>query len=210
MNQRIFYTGILLSIVITLSSFRPLPMNIYRIEGSSEHDVRFQARRTIEKYDYEESKWSKLNLVPSQYDTNCYIQWDHWVANGLADRLGKPIAWKRNIQWNYECKDDKFMYVPPDMYSILLSRNPMAAYPKFTVSDKQILTDSGIQVSYKQEEYTFKVNGKSGIYYLTQYTFKVNDTYVFIEQVILDRVVDEKKIAEWVDSIADELKTVLE
>lgn len=210
MNQRFFFTGVLLTIVFILSSFRPLPMNIYRIAGSSEFDIRYQARRTIEKYDYEESEWSSLDLVPMDIDMNCYSQWDHWLANGLADRLGKPIAWQRNIQWTNECKDEKHMYVPSDVYSIVLSRNPMATYPKNSVFEDQLITDQGIPVDiYAQWIYPYTNNGVTYHYTQVQYAFKVEDTYVFIDQVIIDRDVDEKEIAIWVDTLANELKTVL-
>jgi hypothetical protein len=211
MNQRFFFTAIFLIIVIMMSSLKSVPMNIYRIEGSSELDVRFQARRTIEKYDHEESEWSKLNLVPSQYDTNCYIKWDHWVANGLADRLGKPIAWKRNIQWNHECKDVKFMYVPVDVYSIVLSRNPMATYPRNSVFEDQLITDQGIPFDYiTQWIYPYTNNGVTYHYIQVQYSFKVEDTYVFVDQVMTDRDVDKKDIAVWGDKLTKEIKTVLE
>jgi hypothetical protein len=211
MNQRFFFTGVLLAIVFILSSFRPLPMNIYRIVGSSEFDTRYQARRTIEKYDYEESEWSSLDLVPIDIDMNCYSQWDHWLANGLADRLGKPIAWQLNIQWTNECEDEKHLYVPSDVYSIVLSRNPMATYPRYSVSDKQFKTDQGIPVDYyAQWIYPYTNNGVTYHYIQVQYAFKVEDTYVFIDQVITDQDVDEKVIAVWVDTLANELKTVLE
>ena len=211
MNQRYFYSIILLMIAFIASSIRPLPMNIYRIVGRYEYDIRYQARRTIEKYDYEDSEWSSLDLVPIDFDMNCYSQWDHWLANGLADRLGKPIAWQRNIQWNNECKDEKHMYVPSDVYSIVLSRNPMALYPRYSVSDKQFITDQGIPVDYySQWIYPYTNNGVTYHFIQVQYSFKVEDTYVFIDQVIIDRDLDEKEIAVWVDTLANELKTVLE
>ena len=142
---------------------------------------------------------------------NCYSQWDHWLANGLADRLGKPIAWQRNIQWTNDCKDEKHMYVRSDVYSIVLSRNPMATYPRYRVLDNQFITDQGIPVDYySQWIYPYTNNGVTYHFIQVQYSFKVEDTYVFIDQVIIDRDLDEKEIAVWVDTLANELKTVLE
>lgn len=210
MNQRFFFTTVLLIIVFILSSLRPLPMNIYRIEGSSEHDTRYQLRRTIEKYDYEESEWTPLNLVPEEFNSSCYSQWDHWAANGLADRLGKPIAWQRIAQWTYECDVEDRIFYETDAYTILLSKNPMAAYPKFTVHDKVFLTDAGNEVSISQNEYTVIIDSKGVVYTQIQYTFRVEDVYVFIEQSIQNRTFDEKVISDWVDTLAEELKTVLE
>ncbi len=211
MNQRIFFTGVLLIIVFVISSFRPLPMNIYRIAGRSEYDIRYQARRTIEKYDHEESEWSKLNLVPIEYVSNCYSQWDHWVANGLADRLGKPIAWQRIVQWNYECDEGKERYNPTDQYTILLSTNPMAAYPRNSVFENHLITNQGIQVDYStQWEYPYTNNGETYLYIQVRYAFKHEDKHVFIDQVFMDQDVIEKDIALWVDTLVNELKTVLE
>lgn len=211
MNQRYFYSIVLLMIALTASGIRPLPMNIYRITARYEYDIRYQARRTIEKYDYEESEWSNLNLVPIEYATNCYGQWDHWLANGLADRLGKPIAWQRNIQWTNDCKDEKYMYVPSDVYSIVLSRNPMAVYPRYSVFEDQLITNQGIPFDYfTQWIYPYTNNGVTYNYIQVQYSFKVEDTYVFVDQVMTDRDVDKKEIAVWVDTLANELKTVLE
>lgn len=211
MNQRFFFTGVLLVIVFILSSFRPLPMNIYRIAGSSEFDIRYQARRTIEKYDYEESEWSKLSLVPKEYASNCYSQWDHWVANGLADRLGKPIAWQRNVQWNNECIDETQNYAPVDVYTILLSTNPMASYPRNSVFEYQLITNQGIQVDYSMQwEYPYTNNGETYHYVQVRYAFKLEDKHVFIDQVFMDQDVIEEDIALWVDTLVNELKTVLE
>ena len=41
MNQRYFYSIILLMIAFIASSIRPLPMNIYRIVGRYEYDIRY-------------------------------------------------------------------------------------------------------------------------------------------------------------------------
>lgn len=211
MNQRYFYSIILLMIAFIASSIRPLPMNIYRIVGRYEYDIRYQARRTIEKYDYEESEWSSLDLVPIDFDMNCYSQWDHWLANGLADRLGKPIAWQRNIQWTNECKDEKHMYVPSDVYSIVLSRNPMALYPRNSAFENQLVTNQGIQVDYSaQWEYPYTNNGVTYHYIQVRYAFKIEDNHVFIDQIFIGQDEIKEDIALWVDQLANELKTVLE
>ncbi|MBN2876690.1 MAG: hypothetical protein JXL85_03455, partial [Bacilli bacterium] len=205
MNQRYFYSIVLLMIALTASGIRPLPMNIYRITARYEYDIRYQARRTIEKYDYEESEWSSLDLVPIDFDMKCYSQWDHWLANGLADRLGKPIAWQRNIQWTNDCKDEKYMYVPSDVYSIVLSRNPMAVYPRYSVFEDQLITNQGIPFDYfTQWIYPYTNNGVTYNFIQVQYSFKVEDTYVFVDQVMTDRDVDKKEIAVWVDTLANE------
>ena len=209
MNQRFFFTIVLLIVAFTIESSRPIPTNIYRIEGSSKYDIRYQLRRTIEKYDYEESEWTPLNLVPDEYKSNCYSQWDHWAANGLADRLGKPIAWQRIAQWTYECDLEDRVFYETDAYTILLSRNPMAAYPKFSVHDKVFLTDSGIEVSISQNDNTVIIDSKAVVSSQVQYTFKVEDVYVFIEESISEETFNQSKISTWVDTLANEIKTVL-
>ena len=211
MNQRYFYSIVLLMIALTASGIRPLPMNIYRITARYEYDIRYQARRTIEKYDYEESEWSNLNLVPIEYATNCYGQWNHWMANGLADRLGKPIGWQRNVQWNHECVDEKQSYVPVDVYTIILSKNPMAAYPRNSVFENQLVTNQGIQVDYSaQWEYPYTNNGVTYHYIQVRYAFKIEDNHVFIDQIFIGQDEIKEDIALWVDQLANELKTVLE
>jgi hypothetical protein len=87
----------------------------------------------------------------------------------------------------------------------------MATYPRYSVLDKQFITDQGIPVDYySQWIYPYTNNGVTYHFIQVQYSFKVEDTYVFIDQVIIDRDLDEKEIAVWVDTLANELKTVLE
>ena len=87
----------------------------------------------------------------------------------------------------------------------------MAAYPRNSAFENQLVTNQGIQVDYSaQWEYPYTNNGMTYHYIQVRYAFKIEDNHVFIDQVITERDVDEKEIAIWVDTLANELKTVLE
>ena len=85
----------------------------------------------------------------------------------------------------------------------------MAAYPKFSVHDKVFLTDSGIEVSISQNDNTVIIDSKAVVSSQVQYTFKVEDVYVFIEESISEETFNQSKISTWVDTLANEIKTVL-
>jgi hypothetical protein len=209
MNQRILYLIVILLAAIMISNTKPIPVSIHRIEGMNQFDAIYQVRRTLEKADDEPSIYSDLELVPEDYTNECYSQWDHWSSNGLADRLGNPIGWQRAISWNDDCDPEGQVRVYEDVYNILISKNPMIAYPDFSNLDETLITESGIEVSLSSIDYPYTISGTTTVYERVKYTFKVKDVYVFIGQTRLRDESNEIELLEWVDKLYDEIQTIL-
>jgi len=209
MNQRfLFLIGIIMAAFLILIA-EPVPVNIYRIEGINEFDIRFQARRTLEKADEEPSIYSELELVPEEYNVECYSRWDHWTSNGLADRLGNPIGWQRVINWNDDCDPEGQIRIYEDVYYILISKNPMIAYPDFSNLEEKLTTQSGVEVLLTSTDYPYTISGKTTVYERVKYTFKVNEVYVFIEQTRLRDESNNDELLIWVEKLISGIQTVL-
>lgn len=209
MNQRIFYLIALLIAIFMLTNTKPIPTNIHRIEGINKLVAQFQTRRTVEKANDVPSIYSDLNLVPDIYDQKCYSQWDHWTSNGLAERLGNPIGWKRIAQWNNECEPETISLNFSDVYSIILSNNPMIAYPEFSDYDKQLLTESGLIVSIKKMEYPYTLAERTIVYMRVMYMFEVQNVYVYVDQIMLRESTNDDEILNWADQLYNEIQTSL-
>lgn len=209
MNQRYLYLVAIIIAAFLLLIAKPIPVNIYRIEGINEFDIRFQARRTLEKADEEPSIYSELELIPEEYSVKCYSRWDHWTSNGLADRLGNPIGWQRVINWNDDCDPEGQIKIYEDVYYILISKNPMIAYPDFSNLDEKLITQSGVEVLFSSIEYPYTISDVTTVYERIKYTFRVKDVYVYIEQTILRNEFRNEELLEWVDILKNEIETVL-
>jgi len=209
MNQRILYLIVILLAAIMISNTKSIPVSIHRIEGMNEFDAIFQVRRTLEKADDEPSIYSDLELVPEYYTYECYSLWDHWTSNGLADRLGNPIGWQRVISWNDDCDPEGQVRIYEDVYYILISKNPMIAYPDFSNLDEKLTTQSGVEVLLSRIDYPYTLRGITTVYERIKYTFKVNDVYVFIEQTRLRDEKNNDELLIWVEKLISEIQTVL-
>jgi len=209
MNQRFLFLIAMIMVAFLLSIAKPVPVNMYRIEGMNEFDIRFQARRTLEKADEEPSIYSELELVPEEYSLKCYSLWDHWTSNGLADRLGNPIGWQRVISWNDDCDPEGQVRIYEDVYYILISKNPMIAYPDFSNLDEKLTTQSGEEVLLSRIDYPYTLRGKTTVYERIKYTFKVNDVYVFVEQTRLRDESNNEELLKWVEKLINEIQSVL-
>lgn len=209
MNQRIFYIVTMIITAYLLLIIKPLPVNIHRIERVSEFEVRFKGS-VLEDKEMNPSVFSELALVPDQFNSSCYSDVNYLTSNGLADRLGNRIGWQRIIQWNYDCDSDgQIINLFENVYSILISKNPMIAYPDFSNQDEKLTTQSGVEVLLTSTDYPYTISGKTTVYERVKYTFKVNDVYVFIEQTRLRDESNNDELLIWVEKLISEIQTVL-
>ncbi len=209
MNQRIFLVVSMLIAAYLLVIIKPIPVNIHRIERVSELDVRFKGS-VLEDTEMNPSIYSELDLIPQKFNSICYSQGNYLTSNGLADRLGNQIGWQHIVQWNYDCDPEgQIVNIFENVYSILISKNPMNAYPDYSNMDEKLVTQSGIEVLFNRIEYPYTINGVTTVFERIKYMFNVNDVYVYIEQTVLRDEFNSEELLEWVYLLKGEIETAL-
>jgi len=209
MSQRIFLLIALFIAAYFMLLVTPLPVNIYQIEKISETDLRFIG--STNENSEQTSIYSKLNLVPENFNNNCYSQFNTLTSNGLADKLGNLIGWQHNVQWNNDCDPEgQIENIFGDAYSILISKNPMVLYPEFSNLEQRLVTETGIEVDLSTYEYPYTNKGKTIVFAELKYSFKVVEEYVFVTHTVLRDTWDDETLLKWIDSLNYEIKSVLE
>jgi len=209
MNQRIFYVVTMIIAAYLLLIIKPLPINIHHIERVSELEIRFKGS-VLEDTEMNHSIFSELELVPYQLVSTCYSDVNYLTSNGLADRLGNHIGWQRIIQWNNDCDPEgQIANIFDNAYSILISKNPMIAYPDFSNLNETLITQSKTEVLFSSIDYPYTISGKTTVYERIKYTFKVKDVYVFVEQTRLRDEMNNEELLIWVEKLISEIQTVL-
>lgn len=207
--------AILLLVFINLfySGSKNVPVNIHRITNQNEFDFRYQMRETMYPRENTDRPWSNLSLVPDERMDECHAYYDSWMGNGLAAESGTRIGWKRVVYYDYNACDDRFdIFTYDQTYSVLISDNPMMGYPQYKDFSKEVdhVTAMGLSV-WENKSISYWMKEKDVKTDLNFYfdSFKVGDYYVFIQTLFVGDE-DSQIRFEWIDEVANELKTVLE
>jgi hypothetical protein len=191
-------------LVIYLSNVEKLAVSIHSISVNGELNPRYALRPLYNSYPSVDKDLLLENFELLDQDENCSSLLSSNIINQYIDQSQDVVGLLIEYMPIY---DEKCEYKDQGYLSILISQNPMAAYPRFPMYnfEEDFIIEG--QTSYKIIQTEYIVYQNTANYHKYYASFKLNEQYIFIETKAYE--VSKGTIVESLPFLLDSIYTAL-